>query len=157
MSGGYPNKHSMNTFLHSPYVDEEYMVMGSHLDETICKRIVNNEYVDFAKLLPCDKFSLEEDRCMELVNHNEMSFWSPVADREVGSITSFRKWESAFRVFVNIYTSKFPLKAAELLQYSHVIHTASQTYVWENVYLYDKEFRIHMSKHPQRSWAVILQ
>ena len=26
MSGGYPNKHSMNTFLHSPYVDEEYMV-----------------------------------------------------------------------------------------------------------------------------------
>ena len=46
---------------------------------------------------------------------------------------------------------------AELIQYCHVIHTASLTFAWENVYYYDCEFRIHMSKYPERSWAVILQ
>ena len=69
----------------------------------------------------------------------------------------FAKWETAFRIFSNIYCTEYPLKAGELLQYLHVIHTASQTYYWDNVYLYDHEFRFHMSKHPQRSWAVILQ
>ena len=50
-----------------------------------------------------------------------------------------------------------PYHASELVQYNHVIHLASQTYVWENVYLYDKDFRIHMSKHPSRSWSIVLQ
>ena len=76
---------------------------------------------------------------------------------KISSLTNFYKWEAAFRVYANILTSKFPQKSAELLQYCHVIHTASQTYVWENVYLYDKEFRFHMSCHPQRSWSIILQ
>ena len=31
------------------------------------------------------------------------------------------------------------------------------TYIWENVYSYDKEFRYHISKHPLCSWSVILQ
>ena len=54
-------------------------------------------------------------------------------------------------------TSKHPSKSAELLQYNHTIHTASMSYVWDNVYSYDKEFRHHISRHPKRSWGVILQ
>ena len=54
-------------FLKTAYVDEKYMLMGSHLDENICKKIINHEYVDFAKLLPRDRVGLEEDQCMELV------------------------------------------------------------------------------------------
>ena len=94
---------------------------------------------------------------MELVNRNGVSFWTPVTNHDLGAITNFGKWESAFRVFANIYTTKYPHKVAELIQYSHVIHTASLTYVWDNVYLYDKEFHILMSRHPQCSWSVILQ
>ena len=30
-------------------------------------------------------------------------------------------------------------------------------YVWENVYTYDREFRLHMSRYPQCSWGMILQ
>ena len=52
----------------------------------------------------------------------------------------------------------YPGKSGELVQYNHIIHTASQTFAWDNVYRYDREFRVHMSKHhPVRSWAVILQ
>ena len=138
---------NIESYIDSAYVDEEYLVIGSHLDESICKKIINHEYVDFAKLLPRDRLSVEEDTWMELVNRNGMSFWSPISEREVGTINNFQRWESAFRVYSNIYTT----------QYSHVMHTASLTYVWENIYLYDHEFRIHMSKFPQRSWSIILQ
>ena len=147
----------LNNFLHSAYVDEEYLVVGSHVEESIYNKIVNNAYVDFTRLLPRDWAGAEEDQCMELVNRNGLSYWTPMVNRDLGVISSYSKWEVAFRVFANIYMTKFPQKASELIQYSHVIHTASLTYTWENVYYYDREFRIHMSRHPQRSWAVILQ
>ena len=83
---------------------------------------------------------MEEDQRMELVNRNGVSYWTPIVNREFGSITNFGKWETAFRVFADIYTTKYPGKAAELIQYSHVIHTTSLTYTWENVYYYDREF-----------------
>ena len=87
-----------------------------------------------------------------------MSYWVPVADREMTTISSFIKWEQAFRVSSNIYTSFHPARVGELIQYNHIIHTASQSFSWENVYRYDREFRTHMSRHHlNRSWAVILQ
>ena len=148
------------SYLHSAYVDEEYLVMGSHLDDATIKRIINHEFVDFGKLLPRDRLRVEDEgeQRMELVNKNGMTYWSPISNRDLGGlITSFGKWETAFRVYSKVYTTQYPNRAAELLQYSHVIHTASLTYTWENVYMYDKEFRFHMSKHPQRSWSIILQ
>ena len=60
-------------------------------------------------------------------------------------------------MFASIYTHHHPNKAGELIQYNHVIHTISLTYAWDNVYAYDKEFRLHVSRHPERSWSVILQ
>ena len=82
----------------------------------------------------------------------------PVSDKLVGNgINSFTKWEQAFRVFSNVYTQAYPGKSSELIQYNHTIYTAAQNFVWENVYAYDKEFRIHISNFPQRSWSVILQ
>ena len=45
----------------------------------------------------------------------------------------------------------------ELTQYNHVIHTTSMSYIWDNVYAYDKEFRYRIARHPTRSWSVILQ
>ena len=30
-------------------------------------------------------------------------------------------------------------------------------FVWENVYAYDRDFRLHLSVHPDRNWGIILQ
>ena len=38
-----------------------------------------------------------------------------------------------------------------------MIFTASLSYLLENVYTYDHEFRAHMAIYPDRSWAIILQ
>ena len=147
-----------NELIHSSMIDEGYIVVGSHVDDTVKSKIANGEYIDFSKLIPKDRVSIEEDTRMEMINRGGMSYWVPVSERENTSISSFGKWEQAFRVFSNVYTAYHPSKAGKLIQYNHVIHTASQTFLWENVYKYDREFRIHMIKHHLRhSWAVILQ
>ena len=86
-----------------------------------------------------------------------MTFISPVVEKDRTAITSYHRWEQAFRVYSNVLMARYPSKAPELLQYGHTIHNASVSYTWDNVYSYDKEFRYHISRHPYRSWSVILQ
>ena len=93
---------------------------------------------------------------MELIMKNGRAFWTP-ATGDVTNINCFAKWEQAFHIYSKVYTSAHPQKASELIQYNHIIHTISMSYIWENVYSYDKEFHLHISKHPNRSWAIILQ
>ena len=139
-------------------VDEEYLVVGNYVDDLTKRKIGNGEYVDFSKLLPKDKVGMEEDHHMEMINKGGMFYWVPVSDHENAAISNFNKWEQVFRVYMNIYTYFHPSRAGEMIQYNHIIHTAAQSFSWENVYYYDREFRIHMSRHHlNRSWAVILQ
>ena len=129
--------------------------MGNHVDETTQGKIIPGEYVNFGKLLPKDKILVEEEGRMELIVKNGKTFWTPVT--ETVSINSYFKWEQAFRTFSDIYMRHHQSKSTELIQYNHVIHSISLTYVWDNIYVYDKEFRIHLSKHPEHNWGVILQ
>ena len=93
---------------------------------------------------------------MQLVNKKGIQAWVPMHHRDHSAINSFNKWEQAFRVYSNVLTEKYPHKSAELIQYNHVINTAAQSIIWDNVYKYDKDFRRHISKFPTRSWTIIL-
>ena len=135
--------------------DQDYLMIGAHLDDNIQSKIIKGEYVDFGKLIPKDRIMSEEEDRLELVVRNGRTFWTQVS--ESITISNFSRWEQAFRVFSNVYTRAHPHRATELIQYNHVIHSISLTYIWENVYSYDKEFRLHLSKHPERNWSVILQ
>ena len=150
--------HQASLQQHSAQVDENYLVVGAHLDKSLIEKIINNEYVNFARLLPKDRAVVkDEDHRLEIVNKGGFTYFVLVSDRECGSISGFHKWEQAFRIFSQVYTGQFPHKLSKLIQYNHIIFTAAQTYLWDNVYQYDKEFRIHISNYPQHSWAVILQ
>ena len=142
---------------HPSFIDDEYCVVAAHVDEALRRQIDEGSYVDFNKLLPRD-ISNDEEGVLELVYKEGKTFWVPA--NTVGQnnqINSFAKWEQAFRVFSDIYTRVHPDRAFELIQYNHLINTAALTFAWENVYLYDRDFRRHMARHPQRSWSVILQ
>ena len=93
---------------------------------------------------------------MQLVNRDGQSYFVPM-ERDSSGISNFNKWEQAFRIFMNVFTQAHPTRATELIQYNHVIFTAASSYQWDNVYMYDKEFRMHMSNFPGRNWSVILQ
>ena len=125
VSGRWPdNDKNKQIVYHSVLLDEDYLIVGSNIDDSIKKKVANGEYIDFAKLLTKDRISSEEDTCMEMVNRGGMSFWVPISDRESISINNYGKWEQAFRVFSNIYTYHHPTRAGELIQYNHIIHTA---------------------------------
>ena len=138
-------------------VDEKYLVIGSHVDAALQAKIINHEYIDFARLLPKDRITKEDDHQLELVNKGGMTYFAPISDRDMVGINSFSKWEQVFRIFSNIYTRAYPERATELIQYNHIIYTASLTFLWENVYTYDREFCIHLNNFPQHTWSVILQ
>ena len=131
------------------------MVVGSHVDVSLVEKIQKGDYVDFGKLIPKDRVMAIEDSRMDVVIRNGRTFWVPVNDST--TINNFNKWEQAFRVYSNIYSKAHPQRASQLIDYNHVIHSISQTYIWDNVYLYDKEFRLHMACNPLRSWSIILQ
>ena len=139
-------------------IDKDYQMIDAHIDETMWKKILSFEYIDFGKLVVKNKpYREEEHQRLEIVNKNGYSFLSPVSDRETHQINSYVKWEQAFRVYSNVIMTQYPNKATELLQYNHTIHTAVMSYSWENIYSYNREFRQHIGRHPQRPWNVILQ
>ena len=141
----------------STQVDENYMSMGAHIDQSLRNKIANFEYVDFARLSPKDRVLVQEDNRFKIVSRDGSTYFVPASDREGSQISSYAKWEQAFRVYSNVVTAVIPQKATELLQYNHVIHSASLSFTWDNVYTYNKEFRMHIANFPNRSWAIILQ
>ena len=143
-------------FMHSAMVDEQYTMIGSHLDDNIRTKIEKGEYVDFSKLIGKDRLNEDEAGARyQMIVQNGRQFWAPINDGV--QINSFQRWEQAFRVFTNVYLAAHPNRAAELVQYNHLIHMAAQEFMWGNVYRYDKDFRMHLSKFPGRSWSIILQ
>ena len=143
---------------HSSMVDECYISVGGNIDQGLRDKICRGEYVDFARLLPRNKLGNNpSEQKMELINKGGQTFFVPANDKDSLSVSSFHCWEQAFRVYSNIYLQDHQDRAAELIQYNHIICTASASFVWENVYNYDKEFRQHLSMFPNRSWAIILQ
>ena len=146
-----------NEFVHSAMVDENYQLVASHLEESIQMKIIRGEYVDFGRLVPKDRVMTVDDSRYEMIVRDGKTYWVPASNNEATDISSYNRWEQAFRVFSDVYVRAFPHRASELVQYSHLIHTASQTYIWENVYMYDKDFHLHLSRYPKRSWSIILQ
>ena len=134
---GVKGRKSLN-FCDVSVFDQDYQMIDVYLDETLKKIIVSFDYIDFSKLLTCHKVFRDEDQRMEIVNKNGMTFLSPVFECDHVYISSYSKWEQAFRVYSNVLTAADPHKSTELLQYNHTIHMASASYIWENVYSYDR-------------------
>ena len=143
--------------IHLMLVDKEYSAIGSHLDDIMINKIKEGAYIDFVKLLLRDRLSIEEDNRLQPIVKDRQVFWQPLQENPSQGITIYYHWEQAFEVYCNVYTKAYLQRASELIQYSHDIYLASITYVWDNVYQYDKEFRLHLSRYPTRSWTVTLQ
>ena len=136
-------------------IDKSYITVGGHVDEILYQKIKKGEYVDFSKLVPHYRVAIEDEQRLEMVIKGGQTFYVPV--NNCPAINSFVRWEQAFRVYANIYIKENPHRSSELIEYNHVIHTISSSYSWENVYQYDKDFRIHMSCNPEPSLSIILQ
>ena len=146
-------------FAYSMMVDEKFMFVAAHVDTALKIKIQRGEYVRLSKLLAKDKLEGDEEVRMEMVNREGRPVWIPASGKDLTTINSYAKWEQAFRIYSEIYlkAQANAHRAPELLQYGHIIHTAALSYVWDNVYKYDRLFRLHIEQNPGRSWGIILQ
>ena len=62
--------------IRSADIDENYLVIGAHIDLGTQQKVVNNEYVDFAKLIPKSRFGRDDDNRLELITDGEKLFIS---------------------------------------------------------------------------------
>ena len=85
-------------------VDEEFLAVAAHVDDSLKAKIIKCEYVDFAKLLPRDVVQAEEDNRMEMVNQGGHTYWVPARDHNLAAVSSYARWEQAFRVYSDIFT-----------------------------------------------------
>ena len=61
----------------SMHVDEQYRLMGTHIDQSLKAKILNFEYVDFARLIPKDRITKEDNHCVELVSKGGVHLLCP--------------------------------------------------------------------------------
>ena len=48
--------------------DDNYLVIGAHVEASLQHKIINHEYCDFAKLIPKGRVTKEEDNRLEIVS-----------------------------------------------------------------------------------------
>lgn len=126
--------------------DAQHRSLGSHIDKAMEMKIVRGEYVELHELLPRRRLgrSRFSKPAMKLINDNGVQKWVEEQDDQL--INSYRKWEEPFEIYASIYVRGNPGRADELYDYKYTIRDAANTYIWDNVYDYDIEFRLHMEK-----------
>ena len=62
-----PGNHSNSDFIHSMMVHQNYFSVALHVDCATKTKIIEGQYVDFAKLIPKDRVIAEEDNWVQLV------------------------------------------------------------------------------------------
>lgn len=150
-------KPGMNESLNHLIFDAQHRSLGSHIDKAMVQRIVRGDYVELHELLPRKRVGRSRftKPTMRLVNDNGSQKW--VEDQDDQIINSYRKWEEAFEIYASIYAKGNPGRADELYDYKYTIRDAANTYIWDNVYDYDIEFRLHMEKcKNKRRWSAKL-
>ena len=133
--------------------DDEFLHLTCHVDAAVIEKVETKQFVELDPFYPKnDSSHYRDDNRLDMVNRAGQVYWVPHVDRRQ-KIYNLHTWDQAFRVYMAIYTKKFPNEAAEMAQYVHTIHHAAEKYTWQNVAYYDYTFRKNMAKHPNRSWA----
>ena len=107
--------------------------------EKIKTKIWANEYIDFGSLLVNPLF---ENKYQVTFQNPQGEFTPSLSFESVAKpkrINSIEVWDKAFRIFVGVFTQKYPLEAPHLMKYSEIIHDlAVRGQKWQ---FYDENFR----------------
>ena len=107
------------------------------VDPKVKGKIVANEYVKFASLLPKSGFE-QDDKFKSIERDGQLIF---VKSPDYGHIRTIGKWTEAFHVFVSIYCSKNPSEIGQLMTYAHIIQGIARSCGDEAALEYDIRFR----------------
>lgn len=137
-------------------MDDRFFHSSAHIDKSLKEKNEKGEYIDLVKLLLKEKV-LHSSCKLNMVNRDARFYFVPANEKEPPTINSLRWWEQAFEVYVTIYTQVHPERSSELLWYSFNIRTATSTFIWDNVYNYESNFRYLMKDYPTCNWGTVYQ
>lgn len=128
--------------------------LSIHLDANTITLIEAGQFVNLSSLIPSDRVVPDEEpERLQLVHQDGKLGVAPYTDKDAVIINSFKRWELAFDIYAGVFTRAHPQRGPDLLEYKHIIRRASETYIWSNVYSYDKIHRTHMQRNPGRTWS----
>ena len=81
--------------------DDDFFHLTCHIEPNLIHKIEKGEFVKLEKLLPKDKFRKPDEGRMEWVHRDGNTFLVPA--QKDNKISSFRRWEQAFRAYATIY------------------------------------------------------
>lgn len=138
--------------------DAQHKSLGSHVDRATELKIIRGEFIDLQDLLVRRKSTRGgklNKPVMRMINDGTNTRWVEEANDSL--INSYPKWEEAFEIYASIYIRGNPEKAQDLYDYKFTIRDAANTYIWDNVYEYDIEFRLHIERcKNRRRWSAKL-
>lgn len=139
---------------HDLTCDNNLYGLSVHLDANTIMLIESGQFVNLSILIPSDKVVPDDEpERLQLVHQDGRLGVAPYTDKDASIVNSFKRWELAFDVYAGVFTRAHPQRGPELLEYKHIIRRASETYIWSNVYSYDKIHRTHMQHNPGRTWS----
>ena len=137
--------------------DDDFFHVSCHIDSNLRGKIERGEFIELEKLLPrprsAGRLAMEDyntHRVELMMKDGHPYFGTPASENKINGV---KKWDQAFRIYATIYTQANPHRSSEIWQYIDIIHTAANTYHWDNVAYYDFTFRQLMASKPWRSWA----
>ena len=90
-------------------VDDDYLLVSTHLDELTRQKICGHKYMDFSKLLRKDRPE-DDNKKMVMVNKGGYSYWVLAEDRGMSVINNYGTWDQAFRVYLHVYTTNIQVE-----------------------------------------------
>ena len=116
--------------------DDQFLHSTCHVDQNTMNSIAKTGFVEIEKLMPKRNFRPNDEKRMELVNRDGVSYFVPVTDKD-SKIDSIKKWNIGFRIYATVYMRTHPHRSAEILQYIDIINMAASSFQWDNVAHYD--------------------
>ena len=122
------------------------------VSEKLKSKIWANEYIDFGSLLVNPLFENKYHVTFQNPQGGltpSLSLESIVKPKRINSI---EVWDKAFRIFVGVFTQKYPHEAPHLMKYSEILHDlAVRDQNWR---YYDENFRfLRHSNVSSYSWG----
>ena len=106
--------------------DDDFFHLTCHIEPSLIHKIEKGEFVELEKLLPKGKLGKNEENRLEWVQSDGGTFLVPA--QKDNTISSFQRWEQAFRAYATIYCGANPQRSKEIWQYIMVINTAASSY-----------------------------
>ena len=124
------------------------------LPAKLVKEALSGEFMELSKLLPKNFNAIQplHDEPLTLTLENSVI---KVNKAKATSITGIEEWTSAFTSYMSVIISKYPNRAAELLEYLSLIRYAAKYHRGLGWCVYDVKFRQKAAINKSLNWSVI--